>query len=143
MQYRFRTVGEITITNTLSATEDSTAYAVAMKLLSTSFQVMPVLDRLGKVVGKVTEMDLLKALKTGKDLKVIRVGEIMAPAPPVVTAEIPLEQAIGMIDTNRLTQLPVMKNGRFIGSVTRHDLLRAWLGVWVNHERGSYTEVIG
>jgi len=143
MQYRFRTVGEITITNTLSATEDSTAYGVAMKLLLTSFQVMPVLDRSGKVVGKVTEMDLLKALKDGNDLRAIQVGEIMAPAPPVITAESPLEQAIGLIDANRLTQLPVLKNGRFIGSVTRHDLLRAWLGVWVNHERGSYTEVIG
>lgn len=109
MQYRFRTVGEITITNTLYATEDSTAYAVAMKLLLTSFRVMPVLDRSGKVVGKVTEMDLLKALKTGKDLRAIRIREIMAPAPPVVTAEIPLEQAIGMIDANRLTQLPVIE----------------------------------
>lgn len=143
MHYRLRTVGEITITNTLYATEDSTAYAVAMKLLLTSFQVMPVLDNSGKVIGKVTEMDLLRELKAGKDLKEIRIREIMEPAPPVVTAEIPLEHAIGIIDANRLTQLPVMKNGRFIGSVTRHDLLRAWLGVWVNHERGSYTEVIG
>ena len=67
----------------------------------------------------------------------------MSTAPPVVTSEIPLEQAIGTIDANRLTQLPVMKKSRFIGSVTRHDLLRAWLGVWVDHERGSYNEVIG
>ena len=143
MQHKFRSVGEIRITNTLSATEDSTASAVAMKLLLTSFQVMPVLDHSGKVIGKVTEMDLLKALKASNDLKAIQVSEIMSTAPPVVTSEIPLEQAIGIIDANRLTQLPVMKNGRFIGSVTRHDLLRAWLGVWVDHERGSYNEVIG
>ena len=65
MQHRFRTVGEITITNTLSAREDSTASAVATKLLLTSFPVMPVLDHSGKVTGKVTEMDLLKAFKMG------------------------------------------------------------------------------
>jgi CBS domain-containing protein len=139
----FKTVGEITITNNLYATEDSTAYAAAVKLLLTSFQVMPVLDYTGKVVGKVSEMDLLKVLKTGKSLKTIRIGEIMLPAPPVVTTEIPLDQAVDLIDANRLMQLPVMRNGRFIGSVTRHDLLRAWLGIRVDHERGIYTEVMG
>ena len=121
----------------------SKATAVAMKLLLTSFQVMPVLDHSGQVIGKVTEMDLLKVLRTSNDLRGIRVSEIMATAPPVVTSDIPLERAIEILEANRLTQLPVMKNGRFIGSVTRHDLLRAWLGVWVEHERGSYNEVIG
>src|SRR6266404_3860958 len=139
---QFRTVGEITITNTLSSKEDTIASAVAIKLLFTSFQAMPVLDYSGKVVGKVTEMDLLKALMIGKDLREIRVGEIMSPPPPVVASETPLEETIVIIDANRLTQMPVMKDGRFIGSVTRHDLLRAWLGEWVDHEKGSYAEVI-
>jgi len=143
MQHRFRAVGEITITNTLSAMEDSTASVVATKLLLTSFPVMPVLDHSGKVTGKVTEMDLLKAFKMGKDLRAIRVSEIMSTAPPVVTSNIPLEQAIEILEVYGLTQLPVMKNDRFIGSVTRHDLLRACLGIWVDHERGCYTEVIG
>jgi CBS domain-containing protein len=65
-------------------------------------------------------MDLLKALKTGKDLRIIRVSEIMSPAPPVITSEIPLEQAIEIIDANRLTQLPVMKNGRFAWNKPGH-----------------------
>jgi predicted transcriptional regulator len=142
MQHHFREVGDITITNTLFAMEKSTAYTVAMKLLFTSFQVMPVLDSSGKVVGKVTELDLLKLLKAGRDLRDVRVEYIMRPTPPVVTTEMQLEQAIQIIDTNQLTQLPVTKNGRFIGSVTRHDLLRACLGIWLDHERGSYTEVI-
>ena len=140
MQYR--TVGDITITNTLSATEDTIASAVAIKLLFTSFQSMPVLDYSGKVVGKVTEMDVLKALMSGKDLRAIHVGEIMSPASPVVMSDTRLEETIVIIDANRLTQLPVMKDGRFIGCVTRHDLLRAWLGEWVDHEKGSYAEVI-
>jgi hypothetical protein len=76
MQPYFKTIGEIRITNTLSTTEDSPAYAVAVKLLFTGFQGLPVLDHFGKVVGKVTEMDLLKALKASKDLKATRVREI-------------------------------------------------------------------
>jgi CBS domain-containing protein len=143
MQNNFRTVGEIKITNIFSTTGDCPAYSVAEKLLSTSFQVIPVLDRNGRVIGKVTEMNLLKALKAGKDLKETQVGEIMSPAPPVISNAMPLEEAIEIIEANNLSQLPVIKSGQFIGSITRHDLLRAWLGIWVEHERGEYTEYVG
>lgn len=143
MKPHFKTIGEIKITNTLSATEDTPAYAVAVRLLETGFQGLPVLDRSGKVVGKVTEMDLLKALKAGRDLNAVRVREVMALAPPVVSTETPLEKAVEIMDAHHLIRLPVMKGSRFIGSVTRHDLLRAWLGYWVNHERGGYAQVIG
>ena len=143
MKPHFRTVGEIIITNTLFAMEESPAYAVAMRLLSKSFQGLPVLDPSGNIVGKVTEINLLKALKSGKNLHETTVREIMAEAPPVVDTETPLERAVEIMEANQLVRLPVMKDGRFIGSVSRHDLLRAWLGVWMDHEKGSYAEVIG
>jgi hypothetical protein len=28
-----------------------------------------------------------------------------------------------------------MAGRRYAGCVTRHELLRAWLGVWIDHER--------
>ena len=143
MEPHFKTIGEIRITNSLSATEETSAYTAAVRLLETSFQGLPVLDHSGKVVGKVTEIDLLKALKEGRDLKATRVKDIMASAPPVVSTETPLERAVEIMDAYHLTRLPVMKESRFIGSVTRHDLLRAWLGFWVDYERGSNAQVMG
>ena len=143
MTPHFKTLGEIMITNTLWATESASAYAVAVRLLENSFQGLPVLDRSGNVVGKVTEMDLLQTLKAGRDIEKTRVDEIMALAPPVVNTETSLEQAVEIMDAHRLIRLPVIKGNRFIGSVNRHDLLRAWLGVWVDHERGNYAEIIG
>jgi len=142
MKPHFETIGEISITNRLSATEDTPAYAVAVRLLETNFQGLAVLDRFGKVMGKVTEMDLLNALKTGVDLKQIRVKDIMAPAPPVVSTETPLEQAVEIMGAHHLIRLPVLKGALFIGSVTRHDLLRAWLGHWPYHERGDHARVV-
>jgi CBS domain-containing protein len=136
-------VGEIQITNKLSCVEDVPAYTVALELLDTSFQGLPVLSHAGRVVGKLTEIDLLNALKSGRDLKRTLAGEIMAPPPPVVGPETSIEEAIEIMDVNRLVRLPVIDKGRFIGSVTRHDLLRAWLGVWLDHEKGSHVEVLG
>jgi predicted transcriptional regulator len=136
MQPHFRTIGEITIANTLFTTEETPANEVAMKLLTAGFQGLPVLDQSGAVVGKVTEKELLNALKRGKDLKQTFVKEIMAPAPPVVSMETPLVVAMEIMERYSLRRLSVMHNGRFSGSVTRHDLLRAWLGaVWIDHDR--------
>jgi CBS domain-containing protein len=144
MQPHFRTVGDITLTNSLAATEETSAHAVAMKLLQAGYQGLPVLDRQGRVVGKITEITLLRALKDGRDLKRTTVREIMAPAPLVVSAETPLEIAMEIMETHRLIRLPVMRGNRFLGSVTCHDLLRAWLGVWIDHHSGvSSAAVIG
>ena len=143
MKPHFKTVGEIIITNKLSAAENASAYAVAVRLLEANFQGLPVLDCSGNVVGKVTEIDLLKALKDDRDLRTIRVKDIMALAPPVVSNDTSLERAVEIMDSHHLIRLPVMKGSRFIGSVTRHDLLRAWLGIWMDDERGSYAQVIG
>nr|MBI3612549.1 CBS domain-containing protein [Nitrospirota bacterium] len=139
----FKTLGNIRITNTLATRGNDVAFRAAMKLIETSFQGMPVFDDGSEILGKITEMDLLKALKAGKNLQQTVVREIMSYAPPVLCAESTLEQAVEIMDDHRLIRLPVMKDSQFIGSVTRHDLLRAWLGVWVDHERGSYAEVIG
>ena len=144
MQPHFRTVGEFMLTNHLATSEETTAHDVAMKLLHAGYQGLPVLDREGRVVGKITEINLLRALKDGRDLKHTRVKDIMAPPPPVVSAETPLEVAMEIMEAHRLIRLPVMRGTRFVGSVTRHDLLRAWLGVWVEHHSGaSQTAVIG
>jgi CBS domain-containing protein len=144
MPPRFKTLGEIRIINILSAVEDTPADALAMQLLETGFQSLAVLDASGTVIGKVTEMDLLKALVDGKDLRKLKAGDIMAPTPPVVNSETPIERAVGIMEANRLLRLPVIKGARFIGSVTRHDLLRAWLGLWIDDERGYYApQVIG
>jgi len=135
MQPHLRTIGQIKISNTLSTTEETLADDVAMKLLSAGFQGLPVLDQAGVVVGKVTEMELLKALKNGRNLNQTFVKEIMAPAPPVVGMDTPLGVAMEMMERHHLLRLPIMDGRRFAGTVTRHDLLRAWLAtVWIDHD---------
>lgn len=145
MQPRFQTVGDIRITNALWVGEETTAYAAAMKLLDSCLSGLPVLDHSKNIVGKLTEIDLLNALRAGKNLRLVPAREIMAPPPPIVSAETPLELAVEIMDAHGLIRLPVVNGGRFIGSVTRHDLLRAWLGVWVERDfqRRGYAEVIG
>lgn len=143
MEPCFETIGQIRVTNRLSSIPEASAYAVARGLLETGFLGMAVLDRAGGVIGKVTEMDLLRALVSGADLRTLRVRDVMAGAPPVVSPDTPLERAATLMDVHHLIRLPIVEDGRFVASVTRHDLLRAWLGEWIYEERETRARIIG
>jgi CBS domain-containing protein len=125
-----KTVGEVRITNTLSVLMGTIAYDAAVKLLQTGFHGLSVLNSEMKVVGKITELDLLKALTAGQDLKKVRVEQMMSPAPPVIYSETSTMEAVEIMESQHLFRLPVIKGGCFVGNITRHDLLREWLGVW-------------
>ena len=45
-----------------------------------------------------------------------------------IDASTPIEQAVQMMEEKRLLNLLVAENGVVTKTVTRHDLLRAWLG---------------
>ena len=76
----------------------------------------------------VTSLDVLKALRAGKDLKTLTAAEIMAKDRQAIDASTPIERAVQMMEEKRLLNLPVEENGVVTKTVTRHDLLRAWLG---------------
>ena len=144
MKPHFETLSDIRIHNFLCVIEESSAYEAAMMLLESDFHGMPVLSANGALVGKVTEMNLLRALKTDRrPLKQIRVQEIMEPPPPMVGPETSLERATEIMDAHRLLRLPVFRAGRFVGNLTRHDLLRAWLGTSLFSEKDGPAHVIG
>ena len=137
MKPHFKTVGEVKLTNDLWIGKNSLAIDAAMKLVETSFQGMMVLNSDHAVVGKITELDLLKALKTDKDMNKTKVHEIMEPNPSLINTETPLELVVDLMARHKLIRVPVIRDGVFIGSITRHDLLRAWLGLWNPRERGD------
>jgi CBS domain-containing protein len=51
-----------------------------------------------------------------------------------ITAETTIEEAVKTMEDKRLLNLPVKQNGRIAYSVTRHDLLRAWIGIGTSGE---------
>jgi predicted transcriptional regulator len=44
------------------------------------------------------------------------------------------DEAVRIMEDTRLLNLPVKKNGKVAYSITRHDLLRAWIGLGVSIE---------
>ncbi|HZR47845.1 MAG TPA: CBS domain-containing protein [Candidatus Manganitrophaceae bacterium] len=136
MKPHFETVGEVKKTNTLSAREETPAYQVALALLESGLHGMPILDSKEKVVGKVTELDLLKALMEGKDLEKIPASEVMRGCPVIIEEGTPLEEVAKYMVALHLFRIPVVDaENHLVGSITRHDVLRGWLGgLGLTHE---------
>ena len=122
-------VGQIVATNDLRFHAGQNGLAIAVALLSTHTPGAPVVDDKGKFLGFISEFHVLRALEAGKDLNTLTAEDIMAKDRIVVHESTTIVEAAKMMEEKRLLNLPVEKNGVISHCVTRHDLLRAWIGL--------------
>jgi CBS domain-containing protein len=107
---------------------------IAVELLTTHTPGAPVVDEGGDFVGFISEFDILRALEAAKDLNRLTAEDVMAKDRIAVTDETSLDEAVKLMEEKRLLSLPVKRNGKVAYSITRHDLLRAWIGLGVSIE---------
>lgn len=135
----FKTVGQIHATNDLVFQWNRNAMEVAVELLSSHTPGAPVVDGSGEFIGFVSEFDLLRALEAKKDLNQLTAGDVMTKDRIAVTSETSIDEAVKVMEEKRLLNLPVKVNGKVAYSITRHDLLRAWIGLGIDIETSSAT----
>ncbi|KAB2850784.1 MAG: KpsF/GutQ family sugar-phosphate isomerase [Hyphomicrobiaceae bacterium] len=88
-----------------------------------SFGCLGVLDGKGKLAGMITDGDLRRHMS--KDLLTRKVAEIMTRRPMVLKAEMLASQALEMLNSAKKTNVFVVEDGRPVGILHLHDLLRA------------------
>jgi CBS domain-containing protein len=96
---------------------------LAVKLLSGMYSGLPVVDDTGKVIGIVTEFDLLKAIRSGKTLEQVRAEDIMSKNPICVTEDTSIEQIIDLMTKHNIIRVPVVRNDNLVGVISRCDIL--------------------
>ena len=129
-----RRVGQIRGTNTLTLRVGQNGMVVALELLSSHMHGAPVVDERDEFMGFISEFDVLHALEAGKDLSMLTAEDLMMHDRIVVTPETTIEEAVKIMEEKRLLNLPVQMDGKVVYSVTRHDLLRAWIGLGTSGE---------
>ncbi|MEO7860939.1 MAG: CBS domain-containing protein [Nitrospirales bacterium] len=130
----FKTVGQIHATNNLAFQRNQNAMGVAVELLATHTPGAPVVDERGEFVGFVSEFDILRVLEAKKDLNQLTAEDVMTKQPISVTADTSINEVVKIMEDKRLLTLPVIVKGKVAYSITRHDLLRAWIGLGMDIE---------
>ena len=124
-----KTIGQIVGTNELLFQAGENALAIATELVSSHITGAPVVDSTGNFIGFISEIDVLMAMERGKDLRMVTAEHIMNNSAIAVKESTTISEAIRMMAELRVLNLPVERNGKVTYSVTRHDLLRARIGV--------------
>ena len=133
----FKTVGQIHATNNLVFQRHQNAMGVAVELLSSHTSGAPVVNERGEFIGFISELDILRVLEAKKDLNQLTAEAVMVQDRISVTNATSIDEAVKIMDEKRLLNLPVETNGKVTHSITRHDLLRAWIGLGMDTENNS------
>ena len=92
------------------------------------FGSVPILAKDGKLVGIVSEFDLLKAIEEGKDLEKVTAGEIMIKDPITVTRKTLAMEIVHLLQEKHLIRTPVVDDsGKLVGVVSRRDIIQGYL----------------
>ncbi len=96
---------------------------LAVKLLSGMYSGLPIVDEKGKVIGVVSEFDLLKAIRSGKTLGQVTAGDIMSKNPICVTEDTSIEEIIDLMTKHNIIRVPVVRKDTLVGVISRCDIL--------------------
>jgi CBS domain-containing protein len=131
----------------ITVTPDTTIAEAANVMLQRRVSGLPVIDTTGKLIGIISEGDLLRRgeigtqRKHGGFLKFILgpgkdatdfvhengryVSEIMTPEPLTVGEDADLEEIVELMEKNHVKRLPVVRGDKLVGIVSRANLLQA------------------
>jgi len=142
---------QIMTRSVITVAPDATVLEAANLMLRHHVSGLPVVDTAGKLVGIVSEGDFIRRSeigtqkKRGRWLRFLlgagatatdyvrengrRMSEVMTVDPVTVTEETPLDQIVSSMERHGVKRLPVMRDGKLVGIVSRANLLQAVAGL--------------
>ncbi|MGB0909154.1 MAG: HPP family protein [Nitrospirales bacterium] len=121
------TVGSVMEEEVQSEAKDVNAEFVASMMME-GFGSVPIVDETNRLLGIVSEFDLLNAVRKGRRLADVTAGEIMTPNPVSVTKDTDILTVLDVLHNNHLIRVPVVDSTRrLVGIVARRDILRGYL----------------
>lgn len=88
---------------------------------------VPIVDEDNKLLGIVSEHNLLKSLMDGKDITKIKAGDIMTKQPVVVAENTQAGEIVELLEKYHFIRIPVAKDQKLVGVVARRDILFGYL----------------
>jgi CBS domain-containing protein len=142
---------QIMTRSVITIAPDATILEAAKTMLQHHVSGLPVVDAAGALVGIVSEGDFIRRSeigtqrKRGRWLKFLlgagatatdyvrengrKVSEVMTADPVTIAEDATLEEIVQAMETNGVKRLPVVKDGKLAGIVSRANLLQAVAGL--------------
>lgn len=116
-------VSELMTSQVISLRSEESAALAARLLSRNNIGALPVCDGGGRVLGIVTDRDLVtRCMALGKDPGATPVTEIMSRRVATVEPDMAAETALELMGKEQVRRVPVTENGRLSGMVSLSDL---------------------
>ena len=138
---------DVMTSEVISVDENATVPAVARLLAERGISAVPVVDKNNQIIGMVSEGDLLHRAETGTERRRSwwldmmastnklagdyikshsgKVKDVMIRSILSVTETTPVADIALLLETNRIKRVPVVRDGKLVGIVSRANLVRA------------------
>jgi CBS domain-containing protein len=108
---------EIMTTDVVSVRPETSVTEIARLLSLQKISGVPVLDDDETPIGLVSEIDVISRTGTVAE-------DIMSSGVISVTEDTPAEDVIDVLRSRRVRRVPVLRNGKLVGIISRSDLVR-------------------
>ena len=105
--------------------KDNSVFAAAKAMSKKGIGSIVVTDE-GKPIGIITERDILqRVVAKGLDASRTKMKDTMSKPLMTINGNMPIINAIRIMEKNKVRRLLVIEKGKLVGIVTQRDLLRA------------------
>ncbi len=139
-------VGELMTHRPITITPETSVPTALNLMRDNKIRRLPVIDAHNKLVGIVSEKDLLYASPSpATSLSIWEIKELVSKIKVesvmkrnVITAaeNTPIEEAARLMADNKIGSLPILKDGQLVGVITDTDVFNAFLGMLGGRRRG-------
>ncbi|QCP48981.1 CBS domain-containing protein [Trinickia violacea] len=162
---------DIMTTSVITATPETSIHEAARLFVDNRISSMPVVDANGRVVGFVSHSDLLHRVENGtvhgkrpwwldfllsspreQAARYVKehghlVGDVMCDQVISISEDTRLDQIADLMERRHLKSVPVLKDGKLVGIVSRSNLIRALASVAppvdsISHDDASLRDAI-
>lgn len=118
---------DIMTKNVIVLKADSKIFETIDVLVGNKISGAPVINAEGKIIGIVSEKDLLIALDFlgEKKAAMAQVHEFMTRDVVLLSEEAPIKEISQTLVRENIKRIPIVKNDQVVGIVARRDILRA------------------
>ena len=127
-------IEELMSSDVVTASENDTLNIAGKKFKEHNIRHLPVLDSGGKLVGIFSDRDLKRVSASDATilevhellylLDKIRVAQVMTKKPLFASADMTLEAAAGLLAEKRIGCLPVLRDDKVVGIITKMDFVK-------------------
>lgn len=138
---------DVMVANVITIRPDASVLDLADLLLANRISAVPVVDDEGRLMGIVSEGDLLRRAESGTERRRswwlealtpnealaaefvkahgMKVGDVMTRNVITASPDTPIGRIADLLERNRIKRVPIVADGKIVGIVSRANLLQA------------------